>query len=342
MNGSAYANAALKLKEAFGVKSDLFYNLEFITEKIKPGGDFSNLENGFRPGERWRMFFKDESQDYITREIQILPKKDAVMIVQIVLSSWPGAYNSKRDRLAIVPLDEFLDTVKWEAICEFLANEGETAMELALKGFAMTMKSYFDFDTGIVVSKPKFIKNMIKVCSERDLLNVVNAIPDLKIVPEFPVNEEPRAVYRRFVTDLHTFAEKCLPEYNLTFKFEAKEFLSRIYVHYFKKKYDIELPDDLDSQTAEAKIRKMRPELAQDFDKEFQWKLAFGKVKLAWGFATDFKRVRAFMDAILSHPEVGFKKISNPCLVFAKGEDEHSLRECLDDVIKLTLTSPSS
>lgn len=337
MTGKLYCEAALKLKEAFGVNSDVFYHLEFFTQKVEPDTDFSSLDNGFRPGERWRMFFKDEPQEYISREIEILPKKDSVAIVQTVLCVWPGANNSKRDRLAVVDLQEFLDPEKWAVVCELLANEGDTAMKLAIKSFGPELEAHFE--DGSIISKPELVDTMIKVCSERDLLlNVVNSFTDLIIAPEFPVNDEPRAIYRCFVTSLGAFTQNGLPEFCLSFKFEAKAFLSENFVHYFKKKYSIELPDDLDNKSAEAKIREMCPELAQEFEKEFQWKLDYGKVKLAWGFATDYKRVRAFCDAILSHPEIGFKKISTPFLVFCERPSEDSLRKSLNEAINLTLS----
>ena len=92
------------------------------------------------------------------------------------------------------------------------------------------------FENGKIIGKPDLIRNMIKVCGEPDrMCELLTDYPEVRKSPEWPLNEETKAVFKLYICDLAKFADNFLPHFSASFRYEGIEFVSRLWIELFKK-----------------------------------------------------------------------------------------------------------
>lgn len=346
-NGTTYARAALALKRAFGIRSDVFYNLEFCTENFNYGEDTSYLDPAFERGARWRMDFSDSPAEFLTRIVVICPEADNRLgITQTVSSTWPGSMDSSIDRLGVISVAGFIDPETWETMIPGIVDQGHLALEKAREKLEPMLE--VRLDDGRVTSKVELLRDMKAVCEEGDrLCGVFGAAPEVRQSPEWPLDQEPRAFFREFSCNLAHFEQHFLDRLCQSLSWDVESFSAGLWLQLFAEKYGIR-PDPLDLDDygcagAAQNLRAAHPEKAEEMGPEYRQALGNARISIAWGLATrDFRQVEAFVNGILTHPAIGKKEMPFIGWDMSSGIDRESLRQCLDDAERLALGTPES
>lgn len=346
-NGTTYARAALALKRAFGIRSDVFYNLEFCTENFNYGEDTSYLDPAFERGARWRMDFSDRPAEFLTRIVVICPEADNRLgITQSVSSTWPGSMDSSIDSLGVISVAEFIDPETWETMIPGIVDQGRLALERAREEIERMLE--VRLDDGKVTSKAALLRDMKAVCAEEDrLCGVFGCSPEVRQSPEWPLDQEPRAFFREFSCNLAQLQKHFLNNMGQSLRWDVESFMARLWLHLFGEKYGIK-PDALEldeygSDGAAQALREAHPEKAEEIWPEYGQALGEARIRIAWGLATrDFRQAEAFVNGILVHPAIGKKEMPFIGWDMSSSIDRESLRQCLDDAERLALGTPDS
>lgn len=340
--GTTYARAALALKRAFGIRSDVFYNLEFCTENFNYGEDTSYLDPAFERGARWRMDFSDRPAEFLTRIVVICPEADNRLgITQSVSFTWPGSMGSSIDRLGVISVAEFIDPETWETMIPGILDQGRLALEKAREEMERMLE--VRLDDGKVISKAALLRDMKAVCAEEDrLCGVFGCSPEVRQSPEWPLDQEPRAFFREFSCNLAQLEKHFLDNMGQSLKLDVESFRARLWLHLFSEKYGIE-PDALEldeygGDGAAQDLRKAHPEKAKEIWSEYRQALREARIRIAWGLSTkDFRQIRGFVNGILAHPAIGREEVPFIGWDASSGLDRESMRECLDDAERRAL-----
>lgn len=344
-NGVTYGRAVLALKRAFGVRADVFYDLEFSSENFNYGEDTSYLDPAFDMGAPWRMNFSDSPSEFLKRSVVIRPKADnRLAITQTVSPTWPGCEDSRVDSLGVIPVADFTDPDTWETMIPGIVDQGRLALEKARGKMERTLA--VRLDDGKVINKAALLREMKAVCEEEDrLCGFFGMAPEVRQNPEWPLDQEPRAFFREFSCDLAQFEKQFLNSMCQNLKWNVEGFMGGLWLHLFSEKYGIE-PDALDldeygSAGVAQDLCEAHPDKAGEIQPEYQQALREARIRIAWGLATsDFRQVRGFVNGILVHPAIGREELPFIGWDSSSGLDGESMRECLDNAERSALRIP--
>lgn len=344
-NGTTYARAALALKRAFGIRSDVFYNLEFSTENFNYGEDTSYLDPAFERGAPWRMDFSDKPSEFLERSVVICPEADnRLAITQILSSICPDSFDPSIDRLGVISVAEFIDPETWETMIPGIVDQARLALETAREKLERMLE--IRLDDGRVTSKVELLRDMKAVCEEEDrLCGLFGIAPEVRQSPEWPLNQEPRAFFREFSCNLAHFEQYFLVHLCQSISWDVENFSAGLWLQLFAEKYGIRSDplemDDYGCTGAAQNLRAEHPEKAAAMGPAYRQALEKARIRVAWGLATrDFRQVEGFVNGILAHPAMGRTEIPSIGWDFSCGMDRESLRKCLAAAERLALRAP--
>lgn len=335
-NGVAYCEAALALKRAMGVRSEVWFTLDFDNESFNYGEDVSYLETAF-DSDSWFIGFEEDIGEILQSKISIRPVSDGqIEVGQSVCCKLPGCDSCSSQRLALVPAGDFLDPEKWEKLLPDMAARGRELVEKAREKTQGMLE--VRLDNGVVLSRPEILKRMEEACREKDALcRVFGIASEIRPSPEWPLGQEPKAYYREYSCALAAFMDQQMEKFGRPMTWAVEDFAGKLWLAIFEKKFGIK-PDEMDiedygtGRVAEDFQEKFSDKAAE-MEPEYRQALGNAKIRIAWGLATDdFKRVSGFVNGVIFHPDIGRKELKYIGWSFGvKNMEPQALRKCLDD-----------
>lgn len=341
-NGEKICEAALALKRAFGVTTDVEYSLEFSREDINFGEDVIHMDTAFIWGEQWRMSFEDHPADYLLREIEIRPMAgDTVGVSQYVSLQWPGYEKYARDFLDRVDLEDFTDTNRWKKLVPGIVEKSARLLEEAKDRLRadMTVRT----DEGEIIRKDMLLRDMKDVCQTQNrLCEVFAPVSGTRVIPEWPAREEPHGYFREHFSDLAGF-QSSIGKLDDNSRWRIEGYFARLWVNLFMREYGIG-PEIIDGKPdwvmCAKELREKYPEKADSLESKFQEGLAAGNIRIAWGLHTrDFVIVKAFVTARLHQPDVGVLELPMMGWHYPAGRNRDEMRSALDKSIWFALSN---
>lgn len=344
-DGVAYCEAALALKRAMGVRSEVWYTQDFDFESFNYGEDTEYLETAFE-NDSWCMSFEEDRGEFLQNEVMIRPVPGGrIQIDQSVCCQWPSCDLHSSQRLALVPAGEFLDPESWAKLLPGMAAQGRELVEKVNARIRGLLE--VKLDNGAVLSRPEILRRMEEACREKDALcQLFGLSPEVRPSPEWPLGQEPRAWYREYSCSLAEFLEQHREGAGRSLRCAVEDFAGSLWLAIFEKKFGIRVdPTDLEDYgpcgVAE-RFQERFQDKAAEIEAEYRRKLENATARFAWGLSTeDFKRVSGFVNGVLSHPALGKKELKHIGWSFDVTDMRpDALRKSLDDAVRDAL-SPS-
>ena len=341
--GVAYCEAALALKRAMGVRSEVWFTLDFDNESFNYGEDTSYMETAF-DSNSWWMGFEEDVGEVLQNKITIHPvSDDQIQVIQSVCCKLPGCDSCSSDCLATVPVEDFLDPQKWEMMLPYMAARGRVLVEIAREKTKEMLEVRLDI--GAILSRPEIPKRMEEACQEKDALGRIFGVePEVRPSPEWPLGQEPRSYFREFSCSLQDFMNQQMEKFGRPITWAVEDFASSIWLAIFERRFGIE-PDEMDIEDygtggVSEDFQEKYPDKAAEMEEEYRQALEKATIRIAWGLATDdFKWVSGFVNGVIFHPSSGRKELKHIGWSFGvKNMEPQAMRKSLDDAIRDALS----
>lgn len=335
-NGVAYCEAALALKRAMGVRSEVWFTLDFDNESFNYGEDTAYMETAFE-SDSWFMGFEEDIGEFLLNKVTIRPVTEGqIEVGQSVSCKLPGCDSCSSQRLAVVQIEEFIDPEKWEKLLPDMAVRGRELVEKAKEKTQSMLE--VRLDNGVILSRPEILKRMEEACKQKDVLCRTFGIePEVSPSPEWPLGQEAKAYFREYSCNLQDFMNQQMENFGRPMTWAVEDFAGKLWLSIFEKMFGIK-PDWVDIEdygTAEVAedFQEKFPDKAAEMELEYRQALGKAMIRIAWGLSTDdFKRVEGFVNGVIFHPAIGRKELKHIGWSFGvKNMEPQALRKCLDD-----------